>query len=271
MGYEPSRSPELLYRIAGLGAQDLAFSPNGRILAVGFTAGVGVQDIHEDYQLWDVSDPRHPRLFGQFAEPPGLIDSGAGGLTFSRGGRFLSANLNGQGIDVWNVSNPHKPSSVGIAGREDSLDYPAFTSDGHSLIAGSPTGIWRIWNLTESGLKSQGRTLFVSPTHTSGNITVSPDGTLAAVQDSDALRVWDISDPGSAVLLAELPTTGGPISFSPSGSFLVTGLYGGGVQVWDMNFSNIEQQLCQNIGTPMTAGQWRQYLPSQPFAPPCRS
>ena len=257
------RSPVLLNRIAGLGAQDLAFSPDGRILAAAFTAGAQV--IHEAYQLWDVSDPRRPRLLSQFAEPPGLIGDNP---TFSRDGRFLAADLNGNGFDVWDISDPHRP--VSVVRVDERNGYFTFTSDDR-LLVGNSTGVFRVWDLTRSGVKSAGGMLLVDPTNTYGAIAVSPDGTLAAIQERHTLGVWDISVPGDAVLLAELPTTGAPLAFSPRGSFLVTGLDGGGIQLWDMSLSDIEHRLCQNIGTPMTVEQWHQYLPGQPFTPPCRS
>jgi WD40 repeat protein len=131
--------------------------------------------------------------------------------------------------------------------------------------------VWRIWNIARLTLK-KGPVLLTSPTRTIGSIAVSPDSTLAAIQDADFLRIWDISNLNQPVELAELPSSAGVISFGPDGKTLVTSLdLNGGVQMWDMNLNDIAHRICQDIGTPMTSSQWNQYLPGQAFSPPCRT
>ena len=262
------RSLKLLYRIAGLGADALAFSPVSRTLVTSFIGGTDIPTYHQAYELWNVADPRRPRLLSRFDEAPGMMGSGTDTFTFSPDGRFLSTKVVGRGIHVWDVSDPTRPVSLGIAGsRSDSTYYNTFTSDSRSLIAASESGVWRIWNVTKAGLSQRGSVLIVSPTHSAGGIALSPDGTLAAIEDSDSVRVWDISNLGQQpVLLAELKVSG-IISFSPDGNTLA--MSNGGIQMWDMNFADIARRLCEGVGTPMTVDQWNQYLPGEAFAPPC--
>lgn len=256
------RFPKPLHRIAGLGAQELTFSPDGQILAAGrFTS----------YQLWNISDPQHPIMLSSFAISGGQMS--AGSLAFSPDGRLLSDEVfmgrrePSIGLHVWSVRDPRNPISIGIIRK--AVDHSAFTSDSRTVIGGDENGTW-YWPATAAGLSQQGTMLRVSLARSAGGIdAVDPKGTLAAGQEGGAVGIWDISDLQHPLFLTWLKTQGNVISFSPDGKSLAIDQGNGGIQVWDMQFNDIARKLCDNVGTPMTVSQWKQYLPGRQFIPPC--
>jgi hypothetical protein len=87
---------------------DLAWSPDGRILAVGDGRG--------DATLWDVASPRSPR---RLAVIPGY-DWGAHWVHFSPDGKTVAKGAEGGGVVLWDVAIPAQPkllSTLAIEGE----------------------------------------------------------------------------------------------------------------------------------------------------------
>lgn len=42
------------------------------------------------------------------------------------------------------------------------------------------------------------------------------------------------------------------------------------VNIWDVSASSLMGRLCASTGDAITTSQWNQYMPGQPYRPPCQ-
>ena len=120
---------------------DLAFHPNGRVLAV-----VG-QD--RSLTMWGVDDPAHPtRISAPQAVPkPTSLTHGLH-VRFSPDGRLL-ATAEGASVSLWETSDPAHPRSLAVPLTQASgaIDEVEFSPSGQTLAAGDSEGGVALWDL----------------------------------------------------------------------------------------------------------------------------
>ena len=201
---------------------DVAFSPDGRLLAVGTLPMQPPSEV----QLWDVASRRKVAAFeldGQ-ARPQ-----------FSPDGRTVAAHDGHGGIVLWDVAarrqrgQPLPADTVG----EQSHAVVAFSPDNRTLVTGGRLGQIRFWDA------STGRKL-AEPLPTHADIVVdlafSPDGTVVASASADGnVLFWD----ARTRTIAGAPLAGGSgalsrVAFSPDGTTLATTDHNGTVILWDV-------------------------------------
>jgi WD40 repeat protein len=150
----------------------LAFSPDGKALAVGTAKG----PIH----LFDLAT-RKPRL------QLGRRETGVTALAFHSGGRFLAAAVGLEGaVRVWNPDTGREQFALeGMLGKTTSL---AVAGDGQTLVVGcaleGPFGVMgelSVWDIGEH----RGRFTWAGANATADNVAVSPDGQTLALPDAD--------------------------------------------------------------------------------------
>jgi WD40 repeat protein len=222
------------------GANSIAFSPDGKIMA----AGSGDNTL----RLWDMGDPAHPRLLG----PPLLagthtgLSSGVISVAFSPSGRVLATGSRDNMVRLWDVTDPAHPTllgrplvggaGTGVAGGVNSV---AFSPDGHTLASGSQSGAVRLWNIASP---SHPRPLGSPLPDSLGfvfSVAFSPRGaTLAAAGVNGTIQLWDTIDPARPRALGP-PLAGGvgpivSVAFSPDGATLAAGGVNGTIQVWNV-------------------------------------
>jgi len=115
-----------------------AFSPDGRVLAVG---GYGA------ISLWDVGDPHHPaRLGGWDGHEGDFVPT----LSFSADGRMLASGSTGGLARVWNVETPASMTVQAELGAD--LGIVAFSPVGWT-VAGGTSGdpVARVWDVSATG------------------------------------------------------------------------------------------------------------------------
>ncbi|MGW5330283.1 nSTAND1 domain-containing NTPase [Streptomyces sp. NPDC004014] len=197
--------------LGDLGAQELVFRPDGRMLAVNQDARV---------RLWDIADPRHPK---GFSSP--LVtadDSEVGTVAFSPdGGTVAVAGDNG--VQLWvTPEDDVEPTRQGEPLGQTTYDGIAlvFGRDSHSLI--TDDRVIRVWSLPP-----------VLPRCFEGTAEgISPDGrTMATTCGAARITLWDTTDSGRPRRLADLPGTSAV--FAPRGRLLAVAEPDGGTRLWD--------------------------------------
>jgi WD40 repeat protein len=229
-------------RIGGTYAQPngVAFSPDGRIMAVAQHGGPW---------LFDVTNPAHPVHVGTLRVPAlaGNPAPQVTSLAFSRDGTMAAAGIitsmtnpsAGGFVLLWNVATR---AVAGVIPEPVVTDNLAFTPDGRSLVAGLENGGVDLWDIGR-----RARTTVVQAGKTSGNsaggVAVSPDGRTIAFNastgtDAYAVKLWSLA---SHRVTATVKVNGAQgmssVAFSPDGTQLAAAGFDGTVRLWSLRGS----------------------------------
>lgn len=94
-----------------------------------------------------------------------------------------------------------------------------------------------------------------------------------AVSSSDGtIRLWDLNRLREPDLLATLDAASGgllTVAFAPDGNTLVAGGSSSTVQLWNTDPNAVARWICRSTGDRATRSEWDQFVPDQPYAPPC--
>ncbi len=153
------------------GQNQLAFSPDGKLLATGISLG-GQNRI----RIWDVAAGNERLALKQ----PGFVDS----LVFSGDGRRL-ATCNNDGLHVWNTI-----TGAELCQARSERDAIALSPDGKVLASAASNGTITLWDAAT--LQKQA---ILKPARMSWNPTrlcYSPDGTVLVLAGRNDLVVWDV-------------------------------------------------------------------------------
>jgi len=123
-------------------ASDLAFSPDGQLLA---TAGL---DRDHSVQLWDVAGAQP---LGRFQGPTWGVMS----VAFSPDGRVLATDGPSYQVVLWDVATGRALAM--LDGHTDLVTGLAFSPDGRTLTSGSYDGTARVWGVRKT-VRPDGRT-----------------------------------------------------------------------------------------------------------------
>ena len=200
-----------------LGVVSVAFSPDGKILAIAA------------YQLslWDVATER------RIATLPGGQPTS---VAFSPDGKTLAVGTWDGTIELWEVETRQRIAT--LEGHTHGSTSVSFSSDGTLLASGSWDGMVKLWDVaTRQRIATLGHGAKVSA------VSFSPDGTLLASasgsQDGTVI-LWDVATRDQIATLKGHTdgwnTYGATsVSFSaPDGAFLATGGRDGTVILWDV-------------------------------------
>ncbi|MEV0778474.1 hypothetical protein [Streptomyces sp. NPDC050428] len=205
----------------------LSFSPDRKTLATGSR--------DETVLLWDISDPKRPKALRKLTGHT----EGACALDFSQDGRTLATGTGSGSVFLWDVSDPARPSSLGrslieVDGPVEALE---FSPDERTLAAGAGDARVRLWDVSERSQAAPLGEPLSAHTASVGALSFSPDGHTLATGGTDAVRLWDVSDPAKAraVRTLALDTKSiGSLLFTPDGRTLVGGA-NTNVQLWDVS------------------------------------
>ncbi|MET8988560.1 hypothetical protein ABZW49_24185 [Nonomuraea wenchangensis] len=169
---------------------DVAFSPDGRMVAV--TSATGVT-------LLDVLTPATPATLAAFVSPDG---GAVRSVAFSPDGRSLATGGATGALHLWNIAAATLTGTA--AGTGVAVEDVAFGPDGDVLAAASADGAVRLWDISTPGEPQQ--TAVLTPTvSTAAGVAFSPDGrTLAAAGGDGVARLWNVADPARVAARARL-------------------------------------------------------------------
>jgi serine/threonine protein kinase len=260
-------------QVAGV-LSSVAFSPNGKVLAVGASGGLqpGSQAKGTTYLLSGFSGTRtHIRKLspGGGAEafsPGGVILAAAGGphnsatylwdvnsrdeitslndhdgssvesVSFSPDGKTLAANDKNGSVSLWTLPGGHQPTSVTPPGGPNS-DTVAFSPQGTTLAMGGSDGQAYLFNTATQST----RTLSAPDSSGITSLAFSPNGALLAASEKDgATYVWTVRNDRHVSL--DIPDGSGieSMAFSANGKWLATGDAKGTTYLWNLAAKNYQ-------------------------------
>ena len=225
---------------ASFGVLQVAFSPNGKLLAAAYGDGY--------VRLWNP-------VTGQPVGAPLAADISSGGsafgVAFSPDGRLL-ATAGADGIvRLWNPVTGRAigaplPADTGPVGGVDGL---AFSPDGTLLATAGVDSTVRLWNPATHRAVGAPLLASTSPGGSVNAVAFSPAGTLLATADTAGyVRLWNPAT-GRAIGAPFLAVTNGgvvAVAFSPDGKLLATADGDGTARLWN-------PATRQAVGAPMRA------------------
>jgi WD40 repeat protein len=194
---------------------DLAFSPDGRFLAM---PGQG-----KNITVWDGSTGT-TRIFEGHSAP--VLR-----LAFSPDGRFLLSSSDDRSVRLWEKETGKEVRR--FEGHHRPVHGVAWNPDGRRLASASFDQTVKLWDATT------GDVLFTFPASFTRNVLVtlafSADGRLLAAPGVDhTVTVWDVATGRDVATLHGHTDQVFSATFSPDGRRLVTAGWEGSVKVWDL-------------------------------------
>jgi WD40 repeat protein len=191
----------------------VAFSPNGRALASGYSNSV---------KLWDLATGRE---LGTLVGHTGLVQA----LSFSPDGRRLASAGLDKTVKLWEVSTGRELHTM--AHQAPEVHAVAFSPDGRWLASAGNDGTVRLW---DAATGREWRTLSAHR-GTVHAVTFSPDGRRLASGGLDqTLRLWEVATGRELGNLAGHTARIYSVAFSPDGRLLATGGHDGSTRLWDV-------------------------------------
>jgi WD40 repeat protein len=241
-------------------AEMVSFSPTDPVLAIG--------TLSDEVQLWDVRRPGRPNRIATLPSSR----SARQGVAFRRDGRILAALEADGGVQLWDVAQPSAPQRRGrINPGDKTVEAVAFSSDGGRLLTGGSAGLVASWDVADP---SDVRELGSVAQHTGSveGLAYQPGGAIAArASDDGSIRLWNMAAPTDPVAMTVLSAGGAydsaVLAFSPDGRTLAASS-ASDLQLWSVDVPGILQRLCAESPR-ITPAQWAEYLPDQPYDPPC--
>ncbi len=263
---------------------DIAFSPDGRLLAAGSSGqaylwnlvtgqrlitlddpgdGIGAEafspngklladgdSVLNRVYLWDTNTGRHTATLT--APGPGGID----GVAFSPNGQLLAAGDSNKHVYVWNTATGRLNMTLVNASIDGGV---AFSPDGQLLAAAGVTGSGGLTYLWNAATGQKVATLHDPGGQSVNAVAFNPNGKVLATGDSDgSVYEFDTATDLASDMLTP-PGQHGPVNsvtFSPDGALLVAADGNSHAYVWNAATEKIAGELRWAPATGR-CGRWR--------------
>ena len=203
-------------------AKGLAFSPDGKLMAMGGPGGSSI--------LWDLTGDAPRQLNLSFGENPGTVYD----LTFSPDSQKLLVGNDDGALTLWNLENAANgdaPTPEILYGYSRLIYSLAFNPDGRTLATGHLDSVIALRDADHSALLNHS---FDGHTDTVSGAVFTADGKLISAGWDRTLIFWDATT--GQLDGAPLPGHNAEIlslALSPDGKRLASGDAGGAIILWD--------------------------------------
>jgi len=199
----------------------LAFSPDGRYLAVG--GGSHTADAREgfDIEIWDLAAHRRKTtLEGHHSDVNSIV--------FSSDGHLLVSGSKDQTVRIWDTDTGRTIRVLRHHRRP--VTAVAFSPD-YAILATSSARTIKLLNRDDWSL----RTVFRYPGHGITSFAFAPEGgTLASAGADGSVRIWDIAAGQLSETIRGHADDVTSVAFSPDGQWLLTGSADHTARIWDV-------------------------------------
>ena len=195
--------------------EGVAFSPDGRLLAIASYAGTA--------SLWDPATGKHQQFLWGHTGFAGAVSS----VAFSPDGRLLATAYDGT-AQLWDPATGEHQRT--LTGHTSGVSSVAFSPDGRLLATASGDKTARLW---DPATGEHQRTL-TGHDDVVSSVAFSPDGRLLATgSGDDTARLWDPATGERQRTLTGHTSGVSSVAFSPDGRLLATASWDKTARLWD--------------------------------------
>lgn len=191
---------------------------------------------------------------------------------FSADGRLMAIADADKAVSLWSVADPGHPSRVGaiaaLASIPSTLDMAPVSA---RIAVGESSGRVSLWDISNPAEPTETRS-WTDAGSDVYSLEFSPDELrLIGTSGDDVVWSWRLDSPATQADSALNGDIGRPwdVRFLDDGRRFAGSGDLGAVRIWDATPALAVADLCSRIGDPLTAEEWKRYLPGVEPRPVC--